>query len=115
MNVSNIPSVKKLDEVWTADSRKLGLAQTLYERREESDPDLQLYGAYLHVENYEFGYNYYVPVEFIAGYDPENNQVNLMVTFDEVIQQTWFRLPDFVARARGRKIELASSDRIPAV
>ncbi len=113
MNVSNVSNIKKLDEVWTADSRKLGLAQSLFERQGESDPDLRLYSAYLHVENYEFGYNYYVPVDFIAGYDPENNQVNLAVTFEEVIQQTWFRLPDFIARATARKIELASSARIP--
>lgn len=47
--------IKKLDEVWTADSQKLGLAQYLFHRTKEIDPDLQYYASYLEVEDYQFG------------------------------------------------------------
>ncbi len=58
--------IKKLDEVWTADAKKLGLAQQLFHRQDEVNPDLQLYASYLEVENFEYGEVFYVPTDFVA-------------------------------------------------
>jgi hypothetical protein len=95
--------IKKLEAIWTADSKKLGLAQYLLYRQDNINPDLQLYGSYLQVEDYEFGEVYYVPTDYIAGRDPDRGNVTLAVSFETVRQRTWFRMPDFIAHGEARK------------
>ena len=56
---------RKLDEVWTSDSQKLGLAQRLFHRTEGVEPANLLYESYLEVENFELGSTYFVPTDFI--------------------------------------------------
>lgn len=93
---------RKLDEVWTADSKKLGSAYRLFHREEEINPALQYYASYLEVESYEYGETYYVPTDFIAGRD-ESGKVTLTVTLGEVLRRTWLRMPDFVAQGQDRR------------
>jgi hypothetical protein len=89
--------IKKLDEVWTVDEKKLGLAQQLFHRQDEINPEQKLYASYLEVENFEYGEGFYVPTDFISGRDPISGHILLSVTTDQVMNQTWFRMPDFVA------------------
>jgi hypothetical protein len=89
--------IKMLDEVWTSDDRPLGFAQRLYHRRGQIDPDLLLFASYLLVANYQFGDDYYVPTDFIAGRDPASGRVALSVTAAEALRRAWSRQPDFVA------------------
>jgi hypothetical protein len=99
-------SINKLEEIWTVEGKKLGLAQYLYHRQGEINPKLQLYGRYLEVENYDYGDDYYVPMDFISDRDPDSGKVSLTVSFDEVMKRTWFRMPDFIAQGDGRREEL---------
>lgn len=89
--------IKKLEEVWTAEDKKLGLAQQLFLRQGEVNPELQLYAAYLEVENFDYGEGFYIPTDFISGRDQETGHLILSVTIDQVMNNTWFRMPDFVA------------------
>ena len=89
--------IKKFDEVWTVDEKKLGLAQKMFHRQSEVNPDLQLYATYLAVDNFEYGEGFYIPTDFITGRDPETGHLLLSVTTNQVMNQTWFRMPDFVA------------------
>ena len=89
--------IKKLDELWTVDGKKLGLAQKLFHRQDEINPDLLLYAAYLSVENFEYGESFYVPTDFISGREPVTGRLLLSVTLDQIMNHTWFRIPDFVA------------------
>jgi hypothetical protein len=89
--------IAHLEEVWTADGRKLGLAEQLYHRLGPADLGLQLYASYLQVDNFDFGSAYFVPTEFIAGRDPESGRIELTATAREVEARTWTRMPDFVA------------------
>jgi hypothetical protein len=89
--------IKKLDEVWTVDQNKLGLAQRLFHRQDEVNPDLQLFASYLEVENFEYGEGFYIPTDFISGHDPESGHLFLTVTRDQVMNRTWFRMPNFIA------------------
>ncbi|MDX1614340.1 MAG: hypothetical protein R3300_08525 [Candidatus Promineifilaceae bacterium] len=100
--------IRKLDEVWTADDKKLGLAQKLYHREGQSDPKLKLYGSYLEVESFDYGDDYYVPTDFIEGRDAEAGRVYLSVKLQKVLENTWSRLPDFIAR--GNRQEEALSE-----
>ena len=98
--------IGKLDEIWTADEEKLGLAQHLYYREEGIDPDLQLYESYIEIENYELGDVFYVPSDFVSGRSDEDHRIRLSVTFSEVLKPTWTRMPHFVAHGEGRKEDL---------
>ncbi len=89
--------IKRLEEVWTVDQKKLGLAQRLFHRQDEVNPDLQLFASYLEVENFEYGEGFYIPTDFISGQDPESGHLLLAVTRDQVMNRTWFRMPDFIA------------------
>jgi hypothetical protein len=102
-------SIKKLEEIWTAEGKKLGLAKYLYHRQNEINPKLQLYARYLEVENFEYGDDYYVPTDFIEGRDPESGKISLSVSFDEVMKRTWFRMPDFIAHGDSRREELPTA------
>jgi hypothetical protein len=90
-------NIKKLDEVWTVDEKKLGLAQKLFHRQDGVNPNLQLYASYLKVENFEYGESFYIPTDYISGRDPVSGHLRLSVTNDQVMNHTWFRMPDFVA------------------
>ena len=102
-------NVNKLDEVWTADGKKLGLAQQLFHRLDEINPCVQLYATYLVVENYEFGEVFYVPTDFIAEPQEESQQLTLLLTRDQILQRTWFRMPNFVASDQARKESLGEA------
>ncbi|HEX6386481.1 MAG TPA: hypothetical protein VF177_17555 [Anaerolineae bacterium] len=98
--------LKRLDEVWTKDGERLGQARLLYHRTaaaEPADPDLKLYPAYLYVVSLEVGDDYYVPTLFIAGRDPGTNRVMLTATMADVMEETWSRMPDFVAHGQARE------------
>lgn len=104
---ANIANIKKLDEIWTADNKKLGLVKDLYHRPEEEvDPAVEYYASYLEVENFEYGSDYYVPTDFIDERDEATGAVKLKVSFAKVMDRTWFRMPDFIARGRAQKTEL---------
>lgn len=99
--------IGKLDEIWTVDDKKLGLAQHLYIREEGIDPDLQYYESYIEVENYDIGEVFYVPLDFVDRRSDADKRVYLNVAFSVALEQTWTRMPHFVALGEGRKEELA--------
>jgi hypothetical protein len=101
--------INKLDEVWTADGKKLGLAQRLFHRLDDINPDLQLYASYLVVENYEYGEVFYIPTDFIVDSQEESERLTLLVTRDRILQRTWFRMPNFVANDQARKESLSEA------
>lgn len=90
--------IKKQDEIWTADNRRLGFAMALYYRLNDIDPDLQLYAAYLAVNNFDYGEEFYIPTDFISGKDAQSGRLELSVPLSKVMDRTWFRLPDFIAK-----------------
>ena len=106
--------INKLEEVWTADKVRLGLADRVFHRNEGVNPDLELYEAYLVIENFDLGSNFYVPVDFISDHDEETRGIKLTVTFAEVLKNTWSRMPHFIALGDARREELSevgASDR----
>jgi hypothetical protein len=97
-------TIKDLDEVWTTDSYKLGMARCLHYRPEEQiNPDEQLYAVYLEVENFELGDDFYIPLMYVLGRDEENGHILLSTSMKQVLNRTWSRMPDFVAKMEGRK------------
>jgi hypothetical protein len=98
--------IHKLDAVWTSDEKRLGLAQHLFHREHDINPDLQLYASYLEVGNYDYGEVYYVPTDFIAGQESHTGNIKLSVSFDHALKRTWFRMPEFVARGEARQQQL---------
>jgi hypothetical protein len=102
-------NIKKLEETWTADGKKLGLTQSLFHREKDIKPDLQLYATYLEIEDYEFGEVFFVPTDYIAPREADDDGgLRLIVKYDEVMKRTWFRMPDFIAFGQSRKEELVS-------
>lgn len=95
-------NIAHLDEIWTADDKRLGLAIRYVHRKSGVDPTLRLYATYLVVENYELGVTYYIPTEYIANLKPESGKVSLSVTMKEVMKQLCFRMPTFIARGEGQ-------------
>ena len=91
----------KFDEIWTRDGYLLGEAYNLCHRTQDIDPVLQLYATYLYVVSFDIGDDYYVPLDFIAGREPDG-RVTLAVTMKQVQNRTWTRIPDFVARGQAR-------------
>jgi hypothetical protein len=102
-------NINKLDEVWTSDGKKLGLAQNLFHRLDDINPDLQLYATYLVVENYEFGEVFYIPTDFIAEPQEDSQGVTLLLARDQILQRTLFRMPNFVASDQARKESLGGA------
>lgn len=98
---------KRFEEVWTEDDKKLGTAQALFHRLDEVNPELLYYASYLEVESFEYGATYFVPTDFIAPREAESGRVTLAVTLKEVMEHTWFVMPDFIAHSKARKEELA--------
>ena len=65
------------------------------------------YASYLEVESFEYGATYFVPTDFIAPREPESGRVTLTVTLQEVMEHTWFVMPDFILHGEARKETLA--------
>jgi hypothetical protein len=102
--------IRKLDEVWTADDVRLGLAHQLFHRSGDPSPQLRLYATYLQVKNFDFGDAYYVPTDYIAGRDPLTGSVRLTIPFRTVLTETWTRMPQFVLAGLVQREELAESE-----
>jgi hypothetical protein len=102
--------IRKLDEVWTSDDIRLGLAHRFFHRTRDVNPELQLYGSYLQVKNFDLGDDYYVPTDYMAGRDPASGRIRLSVPFRTAMAQTWTRLPQFVLMGLARREELAESE-----
>lgn len=98
-----VSDIRKQDEVWTADGKKLGTARQLFHRTEGANPELRLYEAYLEVEDFDYGANFYVPTDFITERQAETGHLLLSKKRDEAMELTWFRMPEFVAQGRSRK------------
>jgi hypothetical protein len=92
--------LKKGADVVTADGVFLGKAVRLYHRVDEIDPELKLYAAYLGISNLKMGNQIFIPVDFIADYDPQNAQVTLTVSKSAAMSETWDREPTFIAGRR---------------
>ncbi len=95
-------TISKLEEVWTADDKKLGVANAIYHRLEGINPELKYYASYLHVQNFDYGDDYYIPTDFIEGRDEETGRLSLNRKFQEVLENTWTRMPEFVLQGNGR-------------
>jgi hypothetical protein len=102
-------NINKLDEVWTADDKKLGLAQKLFHRLGDINPELQLYATYLVVENFKYGEVFYIPTDFISEPQDESQRLTLLMTHKQILQRTWFRMPNFVASDQARKESLGEA------
>jgi hypothetical protein len=100
--------LKKGADVVTADGVLLGKALRLYHRPDEIDPDLKLYASYLGTANLKMGSHIYVPVDFIADYDPQIALVTLSVKKSAVMDETWDREPTFIAGHRDTEEELSA-------
>jgi len=94
-------TINKLEEVWTADDKKLGVANAIYHRLEGVNPELKYYASYLHVQNFDYGDDYYIPTDFIDGRDQKTGKLSLRKTFHEVLENTWTRMPEFVLQGNG--------------
>ncbi|MFW5940691.1 MAG: hypothetical protein ACOCXI_02740 [Chloroflexota bacterium] len=104
-------TIHKMDEVWTADDFKLGVAHCLYYRPEDQvRPGELLYAAYLEVINYELGDDYYVPLDYIERVNGAESRLQLTVPLKTVMDRTWSRVPDFVANQLGRRVILNYPD-----
>lgn len=101
-------TIQERDEVWTSDGVKLGVVHALHQRPGEARPEDQLYAVYLEVYNFEFGDDYYVPLDFVASRDEEQNRLVLAVPMKEVMQRTWSRAPDFIAIAKSHRVSLTT-------
>ena len=103
---SAIVTIKKHTAVWTEDDQHLGDAMYIFHRLEEVEPRLKYYAAYLELFSFELGERYYIPTDFIGGYDEENGRLLLDVSRKEVEELTWHRMPSFIAMGKARKEDL---------
>jgi hypothetical protein len=88
--------LKQSDEIWTKDDQRLGHPHRLYHRIRDINPALQLYADYVHVVSFEMGFDYYIPLSFLNGRNPDNDHITLKVPMKTVYKNTWNRIPDFV-------------------
>ncbi len=95
-------TINELEDVWTADDKKLGVANAVYHRLEGVDPELQYYASYLYVQNFDYGDDYYIPTDFIKGREGNTGALFLKTTFKEVLENTWTRMPEFILHGYGR-------------
>jgi len=105
METTNL-AIKKYSEVWTNDGVLLGEAMHIYHRLENVNPALKFYAAYLETFSFELGEHYYIPLEFVGGYEEGNGRLTLTVSRKKVEDQTWNRMPTFVANGNARKEHL---------
>lgn len=104
-------TINKMDEVWTSDDYRLGMAHCLYYRPEDQvHPEDQLYAVYLEVINYDLGDDYYVPLDFIERVDGDKPRLQLTVPMKTVMNRTWSRAQEFVAKKLGRRVTLNYPD-----
>lgn len=103
-----VMNIKKLDNVLTADGKRLGLSEAIFQRQQDVDPSLRLYASYLEVKNFDYGSVFYIPTDFVAARDPESGAVTLSTTFSQVLKNAWGRMPDFVAQGRGKRVSLSA-------
>jgi len=101
----NMP-YKKYDKVVTADDVGLGELMRIHHRQEDINPELQLYASYLEVWSINFGGHIYVPTEFIDEYDEAASTISLTETKHIVQQETWDRMPSFIAGRKSQRQEL---------
>lgn len=101
-------SLHKHDRIITADGIELGQTITLYQRREGIDPKLEPYAAYLEVFDFASGSDYYIPLGFLDTASDTLGAAQLSLTFDEVQNATFNRMPVFVAWHEGDELPLAS-------
>lgn len=95
-------TINKLEEIWTADDKKLGITNAIYHRLEGVNPELGYYASYLHVQNFDYGDDYYIPTEFIKGRDQKTGLIVLEKTFKEILENTWTRMPEFILHGSGQ-------------
>lgn len=101
--------IRDRDEVWTSDGIKLGVARALHHRPpQEVNPEEQLYAIYLEVVNYELGDDLFIPTDFLEPRDETSGRVDLDLPFKAVMQRTWSRAPEFVAKRLGRETRLSA-------
>lgn len=98
-------TIKKLDPVLTSDDQQLGVAESMYYRLVDIDPAVGYYAAYLVVQNFLLGDDYYIPTDFISGRDSQG-RVRLTVSLKAVLDHTWSRMPDFIAHHQVRQTNL---------
>ena len=108
-------NIHKLEEVWTADGKKVGLAEKIYHRVKGADPELELYESYLEIENFELGSSFFVPFDFIRNDEVQTERIELAVTFDDVHRNTWTRMPFFVAHGEAREETLSEPANDPEI
>lgn len=103
-------NIKAMDEVWTKDGARLGVARRWHYRPENQiNPVDRLYAAYLEVENYALGDVLYIPDVYVVGRDGTSGRVLLSATLRQVMKWTWTRAPDFVAFGLGSAVPLDGS------
>lgn len=102
-------SVRDRDEVWSSDNFKLGVARALHYRPPgEVNPQEQLYAVYLEVVSYELGDDLFVPIEFLGERDATNGRNKVKASLKAIMQRTWWRAPEFVAKGLGRVVRLSA-------
>ncbi len=99
-------TIKKHTAVWTHDNDLLGDALHIYHRLENVNPALKYYAAYLDVFSFELGEHYFIPLEFVEGFDAANGRLTLAVSRKKVEDHTWNRMPSFIANGKARKEDL---------
>ncbi|MCB8984658.1 MAG: hypothetical protein H6659_12590 [Ardenticatenaceae bacterium] len=99
-------TIKRHTAVWTQDQDLLGDAMHIYHRLDNINPALKYYAAYLDVFSFELGEHYYIPLEFVEGMDGANGRLILTITRKKVEDNTWNRMPGFIANGKARKEDL---------
>lgn len=102
-------TVNELEEIWTADDKKLGVANAVYHRLEGVNPELGYYATYLHVQNFDYGDDYYIPTDFLKGRDEKTGLLVVQKTFQQILENTWTRMPEFILHGNGRIEKLAAA------
>ena len=99
-------TIKKHAEIWTKDGQRLGEATHVYHRLEDVNPAELHYAAYLEIFSFEIGEHYFIPTDFIAGYDAANGRLTLSSSRKTIEDRTWHRMPGFIAMGKARKEDL---------
>ena len=100
-------NVKKFTGVETLDGFKIGPALRLHLRRDDVNPELKLYAAYLQVNSPTLGSHYYIPTDFIKEYNADEGKLILSVPMKDVEEEMWNRDPSFVVGHFAEIVELA--------
>ncbi len=98
----------RFDKLYTADNVCLGDLIALYRRQSEAEPALKLYGEYIKVFDFTSGGSFFIPVDFVAAHDPTRREVRLSLTLRQVQNETFDRMPTFVASGQADTLPLAA-------